>query len=359
MERKKIVYGSVFFGMLAVIVALAVVLTAVLIDSRKVSPLVDSPETLKAVNLVNQQLQDVLVPQLKGADTVLQLNERSISRERFTGTFRFSDHRAFWGNSKDLRFREVGVNADFTVAGNRLEVENYKLTSGSEELSETGGRFYQDLLIPYAEFFKTAADPGAVELSSLVVDENKIGTGSQDQEYQKDAVARLNAFFGTNYTADANGWRQDFRGQYAVAFSVDGQASSEEMLAALAELDQIEGLSVTGIYYGQGEGPALCKPFRKDDTINTKALDPRESLRLLASHREIVEMLLSSEFYGGIKADFQAALDCFGTEDSRVYADPIGACVVTDEGCFLSPEMFEAISKVCYRCIDVKLLAAV
>ena len=360
MEKAKVIRRSVFFGMLAVIVALAVVLAVVLVESRRISPLINSAEDLRTLNIVNQQLQAVLAPQLKG-EAVLQLNERTIEREKFAGTFRFSDHRAFWAENKALRLQEVSANADFTVEGSDLKVENYRLTAGSAEVSSSGqSRFYQDFLIPYAEFSKSLATDGGIDLSVLAVDESKIGRDVQDQyqDYQADVVSRLNAFFGTSYTPDANAWRIELNGQYALVFSVDSTKDAAQNLAALAELDRTEGLNVTGIYYGEGQGPALCTPFREDDSI-TEELDPRQSLMVLAANQEIADMLLTSEFYGGETGfDFGSVLDGFW-QNPRKSADPIGACVVVDEGRFLTPEMVEAISKVCYRCIDVKLLAAV
>ena len=357
MEKAKVIRRSVFFGMLAVIVALAVVLAVVLVESRRISPLVNSAEDLRTLNIVNQQLQAVLAPQLKG-EAVLQLNERTIEREKFAGTFRFSDHRAFWAENKALRLQEVSANADFTVEGSDLKVENYRLTAGSAEVSSSGqSRFYQDFLIPYAEFSKSLATDGGIDLSVLAVDESKIGRDVQDQyqDYQADVVSRLNAFFGTSYTPDANAWRIELNGQYALVFSVDSTKDAAQNLAALAELDRTEGLNVTGIYYGEGQGSALCTPFREDDSI-TEELDPRQSLMVLAANQEIADMLLTSEFYGGETGfDFGSVLDGFW-QNPRKSADPIGACVVVDEGRFLTPEMVEAISKVCYRCIDVKLI---
>ena len=178
----------------------------------------------------------------------------------------------------------------------------------------------------------------------------------EDSAYQEETANRLNAFFGLNFNPEIREWVSQMRGSYAVVFSFEDKFRVKENLAALAELDQTEGLSVTGIYYGGLDEAAFCKPFRADDPINTETLDPRESLRVLAANQEIANMLLNSELYGVRSIDFKSRLEGFGHVDNRVSASPLGACVVTDGRSFLSHEMFEAISKVCYRCLDVKLI---
>ena len=321
----------------------------------------------ETIRLVNQQLQDVLAPQLKGKQ-IVSFSEAEPGWGKYIGTTNFLDRRFYYSQEHMSRIRGVNGVCETFIANGKLTFgpsQRLKPLAQPDDLLDSAQpystRFYQDFLIPRGEFPKRDQGWESPDLSKVVFDESELNAGGAG-EYKKEAAERFNDFFGTSYRPDS-GWYHDFNGQYAIVFSLEDRYQVEENLAALAELDSAEGLSVTGIYYdlgGSNERPLLCKPMRPDDPINTSTLDPRESLRLLAAHQDIADMLLSSELYGiSEKFDFAGILESFENLDHAGSALPIGACVVVDEGRFLTPEMVEAISKVCYRCIDVKLLAAV
>ena len=339
---------------------LAAVILPVTLLGGCAGPLVNSDEDLEVVRIVNQQLQDVFVPHYKGKP-IIDFSPMKISWNKFSALLRFRDNRFFCVNAGLRRLEEASGLADIMIEGNILRVENYELEANNTyDLTDYyPTRFFQDFLIPVGEFLKDNANDPGIDLFQFAVDPEKITdeAWSQNEAYRADAVTRLNAFFGTTYETDSAPWRLDLKGQYVVVISVDPQKSREENLAALAELDQTEGLSVTGIYYGGTENATLCLPLREDDLVNPETLDPRPSLRVLAANQEIANMLLTSELYGGSEIDFRTWMNRYGIYDSAVSVSPIGACVVAERNSFLTPEMVEAISKVCYRCIDVKLLS--
>ena len=330
---------------------LAAVILPVTLLGGCAGPLVESEEDLQVVRIVNQQLQDVFAPQLKGR-YILNFSEGKKRGKNYIGILTYADKRLFFNEEERRLYRDISGRCDFLIS-DALTVENYSLTNGSVDLSASRStRFYQDFLIPDGLFYLNNVDGDPLDLSQVVVDESRL----EDSAYQEETANRLNAFFGLNFNPEIREWVSQMRGSYAIVFSFEDKFRVKENLAALAELDQTEGLSVTGIYYGGLDEAAFCKPFRADDPINPDTLDPRESLRVLAANQEIANMLLNSELYGVRSIDFKSRLENFGHVDNRVSASPLGACVVTDGRSFLSPEMFEAISKVCYRCLDVKLI---
>ena len=331
---------------------LAAVILPVTLLGGCAGPLVESEEDLQVVQIVNQQLQDVFAPQLKG-QSVLDFWGSGKRAGTYRGGINYTDKRQFFNEEERVLHWPVSGWCNMTIS-DALTVENYSLTSsGRTDLSTYyDTRFYQDYLIPRGQFYLNDVDGDPLDLSQVVVDESRL----EDDVYREEALARLNAFFGLDFTSGMRQWIPQMRGSYAVVFSLGPNEKRPESLALLAELDQTEGLSVTGIYYDGLDEAAICKPFRADDPINPDTLDPRESLRVLAAGQEIAHMLMASELYGIKEIDFRKSLEGLGDEDRRISVNPIGACVVTDGRSFLSPEMFEAISKVCYRCLDVKLI---
>ena len=330
---------------------LAAVILPVTLLGGCAGPLVESEEDLEVVRIVNQQLQDVFAPQLKG-QYILRFSAGEKKGKNYVGILTYADKRLFFNEEERRLYRDVSGRCDFLIS-DALTVENYSLTNGSVDLSASRStRFYQDFLIPDGLFYLNNVDGDPLDLSQVVVDESRL----EDSTYRAETANRLNAFFGLNFNPEIREWQSQMRGSYAVVFSLGPNEKRPESLALLAELDQTEGLSVTGIYYDGLDEAAICKPFRADDPINPDTLDPRESLRVLAAGQEIAHMLMASELYGIKEIDFRKSLEGLGDEDRRISVNPIGACVVTDGRSFLSPEMFEAISKVCYRCLDVKLI---
>ena len=331
---------------------LAAVILPVTLLGGCAGPLVESDEDLEVVRIVNQQLQDVFAPQLKG-QSVLDFWGSGKRGGTYRGGINYTDKRQFFNEEERVLHWPVSGWCNMTIS-DALTVENYSLTSsGRTDLSTYyDTRFYQDYLIPRGQFYLNDVDGDPLDLSQVVVDESRL----EDDVYREEALARLNAFFGLDFASGMRQWIPQMRGSYAVVFSLGPNEKRPESLALLAELDQTEGLSVTGIYYDGLDEAAICKPFRADDPINPDTLDPRESLRVLAAGQEIAHMLMASELYGIKEIDFRKSLEGLGDEDRRISCSPIGACVVTDGSGFLTPEMFEAISKVCYRCLDVKLI---
>ena len=360
MEKAKVIRRSVFFGMLAVIVALAVVLAVVLAGQSGSSSAKDLTVELSMIRMVNRQLQDILVPQLNGQNAAAFSDLDEEDRE-IAGTMTFQDARFFYNTTQQQRIQDVIGSANFRFADGKLSLEKLSTQGTGGKVAPEQISFYRSFLIPLQSFFLNNETGNPIDLSRLAVDEARLS----ETEYREGAIDRLNQFFGTNYTADGN-WTSELNGRYAIVFSFEDRGLPHQKLEALSELDQVEGLEVTGIYYSCGnEQMTLCKPLRADDPINTSTLDPRESLRLLAARQDLVDTLLTSELYGydrtkDFTPDFRRIAESFDELDQgRSSRKPIGACVVVDEGRFLTPEMVEAISKVCYRCIDVKLLAAV
>ena len=315
------------------------------------APLVRTLDDLYLLDAVNQQLQDVFAPQLKGVPILSSWRGQEEGGE-FQGSLEFLDPRLFYLHQeyKLVRLELAYGRCEFAVTGDKMEVQNYRLGDSVDLTNYYPTRFYQDFLIPREEFFKNNMEAPSVDLSQIAVDETRL----EDEAYRDEARDRMNSFFGTEYTTDI--WKSELKGKYAVVFSLDWDRTGEENLALLAELDQIEGLNVTGIYYDSREEFAMCKPLRADDPVNPETLDPRESLRMLAARPDLANLLLTSEFYGMSEIDFFGKMQDYGEEDGQVSLRPIGACVVLDRNTFLSPEMAEAINGMCERCLNVWLL---
>ena len=331
---------------------LAAVLLAVLtLGGCGEAPLVRTWEDLNLLAAVNQQLQDVFAPQLKGVP-ILSIWRGQEEGGDFHGSLEFLDPRLFYLHQeyKLVRLKMPYGRCEFAVTGDKMEVQNYRLGDSVDLTNYYPTRFYQDFLIPREEFFKNNMEAPSVDLAQIAVDETRL----EDEAYRDEARDRMNSFFGTEYTTDI--WKSELKGKYAVVFSLDWDRTGEENLALLAELDRIEGLNVTGIYYDSREEFAMCKPLRADDPVNPETLDPRESLRMLAARPDLANLLLTSEFYGMPEIDFFGKIQDYGEEDGQVSLRPIGACVVLDRNTFLSPEMAEAINGMCERCLNVWLL---
>lgn len=302
----------------------------------------EGAEYLQIVRIVNQQLQEVFAPQLSGWP-VLEFGTPKNQGKALTGKLTFRERALQVDPDSGEWVKGRVLTAEYRIENGVLTLNGIQPDPAWPDLFEP--RFYQDFLIPRTEF-SWVIDVPALDLSLLTVDESRL----EEEDYRTEAAVRLSNFFGAEYVP-----LEKLKGEYAVVFSVDREKSRGETLAALAELDQTEGLSVTGIYYSTGKAPlTFCRPYRPDDRINPEVLDPEASLRALAVQQDIANMLFSSELYNGGKYGFLG----LGGDGSKPQdsASPIGACVVVDEGRYFTPEMFEAVSKVCYRCIDVKLL---
>ena len=338
----------------AAVLLIAAILTAVLVSANRYRGKIRVSEELLSVNVVNQQLQNVLAPQLNGR-WLMYFQDTYNEGRSYSGGLSYRDLRLFLnGEDRQDRLVSAGLSCSYRIENDKLTIEDRYYIDKVDHPYETF--FYSDLLIPIGEFYRNNVDEDPLDLSRLAVDKSRL----DDPDYCAERVDALNAVLGTQIRPD-NPWRDILGGRYAIVFSLDPALSVEEQMTALAELDQEAGIHVTGIYYaysGSHELPALCKRFRADDPINPEVLDPRESLRVLAAEPEIVNMLLSSELYGGVTGiDFGAILWEMEQSDRWSTADPIGACVTLDKESLLTPEMAEAISKVCYRCIDVQLLS--
>lgn len=346
-RRKALIWSGV-----ALLLA-AGILTAVLISANRYRGKIRVDEELWTINVVNQQLQNVMIPQLNG-NRLMYFQDEFREGNHYFGGLNYKDLRLYLNGTDGAdRLIYAGLVGSYKIENDELTVESRYYLNEVDHPYETF--FYSDLLIPSREFYRNNVDGDPLDLSRLVVDDSRLN----DPDYCAERVEALNAFFGTTLHPD-NPWESILGGRYAIVFSLDPDLTVEEQLAALAELDETEGVHVTGIYYQteQGEGaPALCKPLREDDPVNPKTLDPRESLRLLAASPEIVNMLLSSELYGGASVPDFGAILWEMEQYSWTTAEPIGACVILDRNSLLTPDMHEAISKVCYRCIDVELLS--
>ncbi len=303
--------------------------------------------TLSDLRILTTQLQEVFTPQLS-RDQGLHFLNLYEKNGALTGMVEFMD--------PGLALDENGQRTDAPV-----QVATFRIEDGAMTFDAEGGRpgFYRDYLIPSGEFAKNDVDDNPIDLSRLTVDQDLLEESwAENADYRTEACGRLNDFFGTRYLPDQEDWFEDLRGQYAVVFSVDRSRKEAEILTALAELDQTEGLSVTGIYYSANGDWGICKPYRNGDRIGTERLDPRESLRALAVGQTDAHMLMHSDLFGMDYApSFRHLLDNLDDLDiGREVIEIRGACVVAEEDSFLTPEMVEAISKVCYRCIDVWLL---
>ena len=302
----------------------------------------EGAEYLAAVRIVNQQLQEVFAPQLSGWP-VLEFGTPKNQGKALTGKLTFRERALQVDPDSGEWVKGRVLTAEYRIENGVLTLNGIRPDPAWPDLFEP--KFYQDFLIRVDEFY-WVIDVPALDLSLLTVDESRL----EEEDYRTEAAVRLSNFFGAEYVP-----LEKLKGQYAVVFSLEDRSAKKENLRALAELDQIEGLSVTGIYYTAGnDNLTFCRPYRPDDRINPEVLDPEASLRALAVQQDIANMLLSSELYDGGKYGFLGmGGDGYSPQDS---AKPVGACVVVDEGRYFTPEMFEAVSKVCYRCIDVKLL---
>ena len=302
----------------------------------------EGAEYLAAVRIVNRQLQEVLAPQLSGWP-VLEFGTPKNQGKALTGKLTFRERALQIDPDSGEWVKGRVLTAEYRIENGVLTLNRIQPDPAWPDLFEP--RFYQDFLIQRPKFY-WATDEDSLDLSLLTVDESRL----EEEDYRTEAAVRLSNFFGVEYVP-----LEKLKGQYAVVFSVDREKSKAETLAALAKLDQTEGLSVTGIYYTAGnDSLTFCRPYRPDDLINPEVLDPSESVRALAIQPDIANMLLSSELYGGDKYGFIGIRE--GFDEPTDSAKPIGACVVVDEGRYFTPEMFEAVSRVCYRCIDVKLI---
>ena len=311
------------------------------------------------ISLVNRHLQRVLAPQLRN----YAVNFSPAQKEwgGYRGIINAEDDRLYVRDNE--RLRRAILRCHYVIRNDVLTFENGGLTDGSEPIEPVYPTFfYEDFLISNEEFDLAGTEQNTIDLSRFVVDEERLDESPYTEgSYWGERYKFFSEYFqtGDEFRMETRNWRLYLNGRYAIVFSLDQKQTAAEKLAALTSLDQEPGICVTGIYYrtGNNQAPALCKPFLEEDLINAEALDPRESLRLLAAEPEIVNMLLSSELYGGVPApDFAGILDSF--EQNGVGSiKPVGACVVLESERFLSAEMYEAIAKVGVNYLDVRLVS--
>lgn len=311
------------------------------------------------ISLVNRHLQRVLAPQLRN----YAVNFSPAQKEwgGYRGIINAEDDRLYVRDNE--RLRRAILRCHYVIRNDVLTFENGGLTDGSEPIEPVYPTFfYEDFLISNEEFDLPGTEQSPIDLSRFVVDEERLDESPRTEDsYWGERYRFFSDYFrtGNEFRMETTNWRAYLNGRFAIVFSLDQKQSAAENLAALASLDQEPGIYVSGIYYrtGNNQAPALCKPFLEEDLINAEALDPRESLRLLAAEPEIVNMLLSSELYGGVPApDFVGILDSFEQNGVRS-VEPVGACVVLESERFLSAEMYEAIAKVGVNYLDVRLVS--
>ena len=120
---------------------LAAVILPVTLLGGCAGPLVESEEDLQVVRIVNQQLQDVFAPQLKG-QYILRFSAGKKRGKNYIGILSYADKRLFFNEEERRLYRDISGRCDFLIS-DALTVENYSLTNGSVDLSASRStRFY-------------------------------------------------------------------------------------------------------------------------------------------------------------------------------------------------------------------------
>ena len=92
---------------------LAAVILPVTLLGGCAGPLVESDEDLEVVRIVNQQLQDVFAPQLKGR-YILNFSEGKKRGKNYIGILTYADKRLFFNEEERRLYRDIsGDGATF------------------------------------------------------------------------------------------------------------------------------------------------------------------------------------------------------------------------------------------------------